>query len=174
MTWLQTYTGKKYRLLMPGPDDIDIEDIAHALSNICRFNGHCRRLYSVAQHSVIVSQFVQPQNALWGLLHDASEAYTGDIIRPLKMIPEVNNAFRNIEQATQYAIAEKFGLKYPCPADVGTIDQRLLVNESRDVMGGQTAGDWGISLSKLEVKIQPWRPEDAKMAFLERYKGLTG
>ena len=79
-----TYTGKEFYPLDPNPADIDIKDIAHALSNCCRFAGHIKSFYSVAQHSVIVSELCEPENALAGLLHDASEAYLSDIARPVK------------------------------------------------------------------------------------------
>ncbi len=77
--WIQVRSGRKFHPLDPRPEDVDINDIAHALSNLCRFTGHCTDFYSVAQHSVIASQIVPPASALAALLHDASEAYMGDI-----------------------------------------------------------------------------------------------
>ena len=78
-SWLQTYTGIQFWPLDPRPEEIDIQDIAHALSLLCRFNGHCQRFYSVAEHSVHVSTILAPEFGLWGLLHDAAEAYLSDI-----------------------------------------------------------------------------------------------
>lgn len=82
--WMQTATGKQFYPLAPKMTDIDIEDIAHALSLQCRFNGHTRKFYSVAEHSVHVSYAVPRKMALPALLHDAHEAYLGDMISPLK------------------------------------------------------------------------------------------
>ncbi|MFG0247924.1 MAG: phosphohydrolase, partial [Phycisphaeraceae bacterium JB051] len=79
MSWIQTYTGKAFYPLREDPGIIDIRDIAHALSLQCRFNGHCSDFYSVAQHSVHVSEVVPQAFALWGLLHDAAEAYMSDL-----------------------------------------------------------------------------------------------
>ncbi len=84
--YIATYTGKQFYPLDPRPEDVCLEDIAHSLSNLCRFTGHTDtdRFYSVAQHSVICSTIVAPEAALLALLHDAAEAYLGDISRPLK------------------------------------------------------------------------------------------
>src|ERR1017187_10636100 len=76
---ITTFSGIHFWPLLPNPADIRIEDIAHALSNQCRFAGHAREFYSVAEHSVRVSQLCPPEDALWGLLHDASEAYLTDV-----------------------------------------------------------------------------------------------
>ena len=84
-----TYTGRQFFPLTPRQEDIDIEDIAHSLSRLCRFNGHCKSFYSVAEHSYRISYIVPPEFALWGLLHDAGEAYLSDLPRPIKhQIPE--------------------------------------------------------------------------------------
>jgi len=179
MTWMQTFTGRKFSLLNPTADDVDIEDIAHALSNICRFNGHVMNFYSVAQHSVIVSRFVAPENALWGLLHDAHEAYVGDVIRPMKAA--VLSEFLEsggvltppIEHRVQAAVVKKFGLTWPPPKNVKVVDRLALATESRDVMGGQRGGDWEIPPDVLPIKIKPWSPCLAKRMFLDRFAELT-
>ena len=179
MSWMQTYTGRKFSLLNPTADDVDIVDIAHALSNICRFNGHVMSFYSVAQHSVIVSHFVEPENALWGLLHDAHEAYVGDVIAPmkaavLKEFLESGGAFSTaIERRVQSVVRKKFSLPYPPPLDVKRVDLLALATESRDVMGGQRGGDWAIPPDVLPIKIKPWSPAMAKRMFLDRFAELT-
>jgi hypothetical protein len=82
-TTMQTYTGKLIDLANFSEEDVRLPDISHALSLISRFTGHSKCPYSVAQHSVMVSRLTLPENALWGLLHDASEAYLGDVATPL-------------------------------------------------------------------------------------------
>lgn len=93
MTIINTFSGIEFDLLNPNPNDIDIEDIAHELSMLCRFNGHCKEFYSVAEHSVYVSYEIDEEFALIGLLHDAAEAYLGDVPTPLKkLLPEFKRA----------------------------------------------------------------------------------
>lgn len=125
MSWLQTFTGRRVDLFAPLPEQIDIEDIAHALAHECRYAGHVREFYSVAQHSVIVSDLCETEDALWGLLHDASEAYLGDVVKPLK----VTGAFaeyRKLEARMQAAICCRFGLPMEEPPRVMEIDKALV------------------------------------------------
>jgi len=139
--WIQTYTGKKFYPLDPDVDQICIEDIAHALSMICRYGGHPDRFYSVAEHSVLVSQCVPPQDALEGLMHDAREAYGmcglgGDILGPLKQeIPLIiRNVFRHINEPIEQAICTKFGLTEVKPPTVADADLRILVDEQQALL----------------------------------------
>src|ERR1035441_1601867 len=97
---ITTFSGVRFWPLIPNPADIRIEDIAHALSNQCRFGGHTREFYSVAEHSVRVSQLCTPENALWGLLHDASEAYLSDVTAPITELPQLE-AYRAAERSLQ-------------------------------------------------------------------------
>ena len=103
--FIQTFTGRMFWPIDPQPDEVDIEDIAHALSNVCRFCGHTREFYSVAQHSVLVSEIVPAAFALEGLLHDATEAYISDVARPVK--PYLTN-YKEIEINLYRAIAKRF------------------------------------------------------------------
>src|SRR5690242_720613 len=112
---IRTYTGRAFSPLDPNPDDIVIEDIAHALSLNCRFTGHVRWHYSVAQHSVLCSEIVPSEYALTALLHDASEAYLSDIARPIKQQPDFGDTYLRYEGALERAIAERFSLDYPFP-----------------------------------------------------------
>lgn len=104
-----TLTGKLVDPLDLKPADIDIEDIAHALSNLCRFTGHCPKFYSVAQHSCFVASLVPRELRLAALLHDASEAYLSDIASPTKQ-RNTMVGYRMMEHFCTKAIAEKFGV----------------------------------------------------------------
>lgn len=104
---IKTYSGVEIDLKNPKPDDIKIHDIAHALSNVCRFGGHTKEFYSVALHSVLVTKISPIDIAKEALLHDAAEAYLGDVVKPLKhLLPE----YDSIESNFMKAISEKFGL----------------------------------------------------------------
>lgn len=126
--WIQTYTGRQFWPLDPRPEDVCIEDIAHALSLQCRFAGHCKRFYSVAEHSVRVSWVVPEEHALIGLLHDASEAYLQDFVRPLKNT-EFGRAYRLAEYRVQLAICEHFRIPVVWPTCIGEADNRMLATE---------------------------------------------
>lgn len=167
--WIQTYTGKPFWPLNPRKQDIDIEDIAHSLSMQCRFNGHCRIFYSVAEHSVRVSHQVAPEHALWGLMHDAGEAYLVDMPKPLKrLMPD----FQDHEDKLLQYLAAHFGLTWPIPEEVHKADVVLLMTEKRDLMSPEPQ-DWGIHVAPLPDIITPLSPQDAKDAFLQRFHVLT-
>src|SRR5689334_2642685 len=113
--WMQTFTGRRFYPLSPRPGEIDPADIAHALSLLCRYGGHVDRFYSVAEHCVLMSQAVAPEDALAALLHDATEAYVVDVPRPLK---RQLAGYREIEEQVWFAIAYRFRLDYELPAAV--------------------------------------------------------
>lgn len=171
--WMQTYNGRKFYPDDPRPEDFHIEDIAHALSLICRFNGHCTKFYSVAQHSLIMSQSVfSEEHALWALMHDAAEAYIGDLIRPVKR-GDVGVEFINLENLVLSQIAVRFGLPWPMPEEIQIEDDRILATEARDLMGGQIE-PWDLCGAKpYGARIRPYGQAQAKMQFLDRYKDLT-
>lgn len=168
--WIQTFTGKQFWPTEPRAQDVDIIDIAHALSMKCRYNGHCQRFYSVAEHSVIVSHFVPQGLALWGLLHDAAEAYLVDVPRPIK--PFLTN-FKELEARVMVAICEHFDLPLAEPPEVKRIDTAVLADEMAQLMGKPPA-DWLLPEPALGVTIHAFNPEAAKMLFLERFYFLTG
>ncbi|MFH1469645.1 MAG: phosphohydrolase [Pseudomonadota bacterium] len=169
MDWIQTWTGKPFRPLQPEPGSIDVRDIAHSLSLLCRFNGHCRCFYSVAEHSVRLSRIVPPEHALWGLLHDAAEAYISDLPRPVKQqIP----AFTLFEDNLLELIMAHFGLGWPMPAAVKEADDRMLATEARDLMA-RPPDVWGHQVAPLPETIIPQDPPAAEAAFLERFRELT-
>lgn len=163
--WIQTYTGRKFYPLAPKPEDVCLEDIAHALSMKCRYGGHVLWFYSVAQHSCMAAHLCKEAPA-WGLLHDAAEAYLVDLARPLK--PHMRG-FEEAEERLLRVIAKRFGLAWPMPAPVHDVDVQLLVTERRDLLP-RNAPKWGPefdAIKPLERRIVPWTPEFAKAVFLE-------
>jgi hypothetical protein len=156
----------------PTNHPFDIEEIAHALSHICRFTGHVKHFYSVAQHSVNCSWMAPKSLELTTLMHDASEAYLGDVSTHLKrMLPE----YMKIEEQVEEALALKFGTFYPLPQEVKDIDGRMLMTEVRDLMPKVKRQDW----PKYEDYpgfnvVRSWPPEEAKQRFLDRYNKLKG
>jgi uncharacterized protein len=168
-TWIQTYCGQQFWPMDPSPEEIDIRDVAHSLSMLCRFNGHCREFYSVAEHSVRVSRECQPEHALWGLLHDTAEAYFGDIPRPVKhQFPSISE----MEDRLLKAAAERFGLVWPIPDAIAAVDEMLLATEARDLMDSPPA-DWLLTADPLRYKITPINPKEAEQAFLDRFEELV-
>ena len=166
---LITYTGINFWPFDARVEEITIEDIAQSLSMQCRFNGHIKNFYSVAEHSVRVSNACSAENALWGLLHDASEAYLGDVPTPIKrLLPD----YVKYEDALQKVIAKKFNLTEIEPAEVKQMDRVLLSTEMRDLRNNnryQLANEF----KPLTEKITPWPQHIAKNAFLNLFFSLT-
>ena len=168
---ITTFSGIRFWPLLPNPADIRIEDIAHALSNQCRFAGHAREFYSVAEHSVRVSQLCPPEDALWGLLHDASEAYLTDVPAPLKALL-VFEAYRVAERSLQGVIAARFGLAPEQPASVTEADRVMLRIEMSDLLPAATSHLFKPSQARSITK--PWSTRTAEARFLKRYRELGG
>lgn len=167
---MQTFTGKIIDLTNIKPDDIRMPDISHALSQLVRFTGHAKQPYTVAQHSVFVSKLVDPRHALWGLLHDSTEAYLGDVSRPLKLLlPE----YRALEDSLHRTIAQKFGLPWPMPKEVKHADNVALVTEKRDLL--TVDHDWGMGdiAPAVQSLANVWDSKDAKRMFESRFLELT-
>ena len=163
MTWVQTYTGKAFDVQNPSTDDIDPMDIAHSLSMLCRFNGHCRQFYSVAEHSVRVAEILPGGLKLHGLLHDAAEAYIGDIASPIK---PMFGGFKDTEDRIMRMVCRRFRIEYPMHDEVKHADMVLLSTEKRDLMGNEPR-DW-VSLPKpLKNRINPWSHYFAQVRFLQ-------
>lgn len=171
--WINTYTGRKFYPLDPDPDQIDIRDIAHALAAVPRYAGMTASPLSVAQHSVILSHLVSPENALWALLHDASEAYLGDVPRPLKRLPAMA-AYRDAEMRLMAAVASHFGLPLPEPAEVKKLDGRMIPTEAAQVFTRRHP-DWHNRVDPIPgVVIRCQRPPIAERLFLKRFEVIRG
>ncbi len=166
MTYINTYTGKKFDLLDPQPEDICIEDIAHHLSLLCRYNGTCSHHYSVAQHCVLAKGLV-PRHPAQALFHDAGEAYYGDFSSPLKFILKkiVGDGFQLILDRIDIAIFDRFGIPRPCVPEIKEADTQLFVDEWFNLMHGPAARTFnGGGLTT--TKITPWPAVIAEQAFL--------
>jgi 5'-deoxynucleotidase YfbR-like HD superfamily hydrolase len=172
--YLQTISGRWLNPFDPDPDQIDIGDIARALSNQCRFGGHCRAFYSVAQHSVHVSELVAQrggdvEDVFAALMHDAGEAYLGDMPHPIKHRSPLGAAFREAEKHLERAIRERFGIRAEVAA-LKPADRALLATERRAL--SDETWHWP-ELDGIEpLEIRPWPPDEAERAFTQRFAEL--
>lgn len=163
--WMQTFGGRAFYPVDPRPEEIEIVDIAQALSKQCRYAGHCLRFYSVAEHCVHLYRKLPREFKMWGLLHDASEAYLVDIPRPVK--PYLQN-YAQHEDKLMRAVAERFYMKWPMPDLVKEYDNRILLDE-RDQNMSASPHDWNIHGEPLGVQIECWDPERAFDEFMNCY-----
>lgn len=155
--WMETASGVRFHFLNPSPEQVVLEDVALALSRACRYGGHTRRFYSVAEHCCLMSDWVleqpwgDPMKALVALHHDDAEAYIGDLPRPAKQnMPQ----FKAVEERIDEAVARRFGLEYPHPAWLKDVDTRILVDERAAVMR-RSGNAWSID-GQLPLGVRPW------------------
>jgi 5'-deoxynucleotidase YfbR-like HD superfamily hydrolase len=169
--FIATYTGKQFFLLKPRLEDIDIIDIAHALSLQCRWTGHVKYHYSVAQHSVYCSLIGPEEEAFERLMHDGSEAYMGDMNRPLKHYTDAGPPYRHQEAVIQSAICERFGLSTQEPASVHLADNAMLYAEKEQLLGYtfEEAENWERYEGYPLPIITRWSPEQAETMFLRLF-----
>lgn len=175
--FIETFTGAAFQPTAPRLEDVWIEDIAHALSNQCRFSGHVRDFYSVAEHSLRVSwaleEWGEDQDVqLWGLLHDASEAYLVDLPTPIKH-SEIGAEYRKAETALMRTICQRFAISIFEPASVRVADGVLLATEVRDLMPNKKEHWSLLMLRPLEQQIQAMPPKTAEALFLTRFRKLN-
>jgi 5'-deoxynucleotidase YfbR-like HD superfamily hydrolase len=174
--WIVSYTGRKVHPLNPSMGEIDIEDIAHALANTCRWGGHTKRFHSVAQHSVIVSNFFKI-SPLWGLLHDAAEAYLTDMP---SLVKQFLPTMRYAEERLMDVIGERFDLPLLSEAEKKSLKQidlaaldlewKALINNPE----GHSIGVDLIDVPKLNFELNgSWNPIEAERIFLKRFMEIT-
>lgn len=165
--YVSTFSGNRFYPLAPRIDRVAIEDIAHGLAYQCRFNGQTREFYSVAQHSLIVASLVPAPLRLAALLHDAAEAYLGDMVKPLKvLLPE----FSALEERVTAIIADTFSIDFSDYAPIKRADLIALATEKRDLMP-HSVERWAYldEITALPDIIVPLSPGDAKTGFLAAY-----
>lgn len=174
-TWMQTGSNQELDFGAEQWIVLPVEMIARALSNICRYNGHCSRYYSVAEHSILISRMVPEALALAALLHDASEAYVGDMPTGLKRFMGLN--FKDIEHKATQAVSRGYGIpmeQLESPVIKG-FDKRILGDEAKVLMPPHEF--WEKFVQEHEptgVKLECWPPDIANAKFLERFAELSG
>lgn len=172
--YVSTYLGHRFYPLAPRIEDIAIEDIAHGLAFQCRFNGQTQHFYSVAQHSLMVASLVPRRLALAALLHDAAEAYLGDMVKPLKgLFPD----FSRIEAEVMAIIGARFAIADAERQDrlIKRADLIALATEKRDLMP-RSSESWQSldGVAPLPTRIEVLSPPSAKQLFLSEFQRLAG
>ncbi len=169
--YVSTHLGHRFYPLAPRIDDVAIEDIAHGLAFQCRFNGQTQHFYSVAQHSLIVAGLVPRRLALAALLHDAGEAYLGDLVKPLKrLFPE----FSRIEAGVMEIIGARFAVSGFDDRAIKRADLVALATEKRDLMPHSTE-TWPslTGIAPLPQRIRAMPPQEARQQFLDAFRAFS-
>jgi uncharacterized protein len=174
--YLQTVSGRWVNPFDPDPSQLDAGDIARALANQCRFGGHSRVFYSIAQHSVIVSELVEErtgdaEDAFAALMHDAAEAYLGDMPHPLKHRSALGEAFKAAEDRLDEAIRDRFHIKSDV-LEIKRVDRALLATERRAFSAENWPWPELEGIEPLAIELEAWSPDEAADAFAQRYAQL--
>lgn len=191
--FMHTAAGKKVYPFAMTEDQVDIETIARHLACQSRWLGATRHRfiperisYSVAEHSVYVSDFVvqemgRPDLAFDALMHDAAEAYIGDMIRPLKYSPAFHKTFKTLERKVEAVIARKFNIAMPIPADVKFADNAVCMAEWEQIVPRDTSERWSADVIKhgeivkaAPIGISMLQPYEAYKLFMSTYEKLSG
>lgn len=186
--YIRTYTGGKFHVFAPKPDEVSILDIAHALSQQCRFTGHTRKFYSVAQHSVLVGRQAEQWDVvhaeayrLKGLLHDAAEAYLVDLPTPIKRNVTFASEWKGLDARITDAVHGAFGIQYHGASHyIKGLDHRMLLTEQRDLMNGADLNEMNQGTymagwrTPFDFTIEPWSSEQAEEEFLKDFKKYMG
>ncbi len=181
MSWIQTYTGERFLLIAPHQGHVWLADIAHALAQQCRFNGHTRTFYSVAQHSLLVASLAPDELRLEALLHDAAEAYLGDIVTPLKhFLEHLSPGFAGLEKGVLGAIHRRFGLGCQWPSGLAQVDSTVkqadrlaLAIERRDLFYDELDWDAPLPAPPGDVTVHDcWPAEKAEICYFDAVAAL--
>ncbi len=173
--WIELVSGTQFYFGAPEDHMILVEDVAYSLSNLCRYNGHTGRFYSVAEHAILLADYVAsqtwatPRDVLTALHHDDAEYIIGDLARPVKAkIPQ----FKKMELFLDEAIAKRFGTIFPFPPWMREFDSRILCDEHEHIMN-PSDNDWGTdALEPLGVRFMHWMgrvPLLMRVAYLRRH-----
>jgi hypothetical protein len=179
VTWMQTASRQAVDLAHPDPDTMCLPDIAHALSRICRYNGMTSQHYSVAEHCCHVADYLLadhgPEVALAGLMHDASEAYIGDLTYPMQLAlgAEARAVVKAMHARVWDAIQTKLELQFLDLDDprVRDADRRILLDECEAMLGGPVK-PWDVKGEPLGVRIQGWDAATARREWVARWAEL--
>lgn len=166
---IMTASGVLVPLINPRPDHIKVQDIAHSLAHICRWGGHGRAFYSVAEHSYHMWTLARFPNSRythqWALLHDAAEAYLGDVVTPLK---NLLGQYHSLERNFMTCISDRFDLPLPIPASIWELDQSVMAAEYADLFPNHKA--WNPKHPAAKIELQCWTPDQAKKKWLEAWE----
>lgn len=176
--YVATSSGRLFDVVNPTPEQVDIHEIAYALANVNRFGGHTKWPYTVAQHSVYCAiecqrRYDTPHLELACLLHDAAEAYVGDVIRPVKRL--IASVYRPIEDRVQAAIWQRFGLEIDADVErvIKDVDNAVVMAESAALMIGSCSWNWeGVDRSPIEIRR--WSENGPYNAFMAKFRQLFG
>lgn len=189
MTWIHTHAGLALDLLDPRPEQIALRDVSHALAHLCRYTGHASRFYSVAEHSVLVAEAIDREwadaapgdrhDAVWcALMHDAHEAYLGDVASPIKAalrrLELGGSAWDGLEDAIAEAVRDRFDCHHDdapidAPGAIRRADLRMLATEAPHVLPwppprSRELPEWATPYPG--VRLSFWPPDEAERRFL--------
>lgn len=161
--YIRTFKDRKFYFEHPEDYEFDIEEIAHSLSNQCRWTGHCRKFYSIAEHSIHCARMSPVGFTKEAFLHDASEAYVVDLSRPLKQLV---SDYKTIQKNIEAAVAKFYEFPYPMSLEVQDIDNRMLVTEWQQLFNETDISLGPYNNEPYSFILNCWLPEKAEKEFL--------
>ena len=169
---IATYSKSYFNFVDPDSTPVELVDIARGLANTCRYGGQVSRFYSVAEHSVLASYLVEPEHAYDALMHDAAEAFIGDMPKPLKvMLPD----YMRFEEIVENSIFRQFSVTNPLPQEIKTVDIQMLILEKEQLLGNYDLWSWTEGVPRpRHIEIKCWSPSAAYAQFLARYSEVRG